>query len=342
MTPILLFTGSGGPGIASAAAATALRSAEAGTATLLLSLGPPPALEALLGTALGSGPAAVAPRLDALAIDGLGELTSTWQAQRARMPPEVARIGADELPAPPGIELAFGLLRLRDLAPRYGLVVLDAGPHDLLLRALAAPDGLRWAIRLLFGLDRGPGRSAASLDRALLPTTFIPSDMLNSAQSARVEAERLRELLIAPGAAALCYVLRPDAPALAEARIAVPALQLHGLAVASLAIGPLLPGELGGTPLATLATQQSDLEAEVAAIWPSRPQHRFTLAGDPAALAALRERVLARQAHPAWWIDLPRRAGEARPEPARVPQARPALGEQQYAAPTTPRIAIGG
>jgi membrane glycosyltransferase len=68
---------------------------------------------------------------------------------------------------------------------------------------------------------------------------------------------------------------------------------------------------------------------------------RHRLLGDATALAGLRERVLLRQAHPAWWIDLPRRAADVRPEPVRVPEVRPVPGEQ-YAAPSTTRIAIGG
>jgi len=93
----------------------------------------------------------------------------------------------------------------------------------------------------------------------------------------RVQAEQLRDLLIAPGAASTTYVLRPDAPALEEARIAIAALQLHGLAVPTIAVGPLLPGDLGGTPLATHAAAQEQLLEEVQAIWLARHVKRFNL-----------------------------------------------------------------
>jgi anion-transporting ArsA/GET3 family ATPase len=280
MTSILIFTGSAGPGIATAAAATAAHAASQGRRTLLFSLTPAPSLSALLGVAVAAAPAEIAPKLDALAIDGPADLASAWEQSRMHLPAPLDRIAGDELPLLPGLEMLFGLVRLRDLAPSYDLVALDAGPHDLLLRALALPDGLRWTVRYLFGLDRGPGRSPASVARAALPTSLIPADTLATIQDIRVQAEQLRRLLHAPGATAR-YVLRPDRPALEEARLAIPALQLHGLAVPALIVGPLLPDGLDGTALATLAAQQQAIRAEAGAIWPGRALVSLTLHAGP-------------------------------------------------------------
>jgi len=286
MTAILIFTGSAGPSITTAAAATAIHAASQGRKTLLLSLAPVANLRALLGIAVGTTPTSVAPQLDALALDGPTELVSAWEQGRTRLPAPLSQIASDELPLLPGLELLFGLLRLHELAPRYELVALDAGPHDLLLRALALPDGLRWIVRHLFGLDRGPGRSATSVARSALPISLIPSNALDGIQDTRVQAERLRVLLHAPNAA-LHYLLRPDRLGLEEARLAIPALQLHGLAVQTIIAGPMLPNGLAATPLAALAEQQAAIYAEVAASWPSRPLARFELHADEPGLAAL-------------------------------------------------------
>jgi anion-transporting ArsA/GET3 family ATPase len=286
MTAILIFTGSPGPSIGTAAAATALHAASQGRKTLLFSLAPTMNLGVLLGSTIGSVPALVAPQLDALTLDGPAELAAAWEQSRARLPAPLSQIAGDELPLLPGLELLFGLLRLRELALNYQLVVLDAGSHDLLLRALALPDGLRWMVRHLLGLDRGPGRSSASVARAALPTSFIPSDAFNGIQDIRVQAEQLRGLVHAPNAAAR-YVLRPDRLGLEEARLAIPALQLHGLAVQGLIAGPMLPNGLASTPLAPLAEQQAAIYAEAAATWPSRPLTRLDLHADQPGLAAL-------------------------------------------------------
>jgi arsenite/tail-anchored protein-transporting ATPase len=285
MTTTLVFTGSAGPGIAIAAAATALRAADAGQRTLLISLGSAVGLGTLLEAELTGEPRIVAPHLDALAIDAPAELAAAWERSRDQAPGQLPRIAGDELPLPPGLELLFGLLRLRELAPRYDMALVDAGPHDTLLRALAVPDGLRWATRLLLGLDRGPGRSPASVGRAVLPTSFMPAETLDRIQETRVVAEHARDALLTSGVTH--YVLRPDEVALAEARLAVPALQLHGLAVAALLAGPLLPGG-AGPRLAPLLERQRALLTDAVASWPTRPLLRFDLPLG-SGLGALRE-----------------------------------------------------
>jgi len=312
MTRILVYTGNAGPGIAIAAAATALHTAERGYTTLLLSLGSAHSLGALLGVPVSDAPSEIAAHLDALALDPLADLATTWDQRRASMPAQLAQVSGDELPLLPGLEPFFGLLRLRDLAPHYDRIIVDAGPHDLLLRALALPDSLRWGVRLLFGLDRGPGRSSASVSRAILPTTFMPLDALDRVQEMRVEAERLRTLLTTPGAASAHYVLRPDPPALAEARLAIPALQLHGMTAAALIAGPLLPRDASDERIAALAEQQAEIVAEARTLWPTRPLLRFTLPAAGSGLAVLHQ--TARQ------LDEPQPSDETALNPALVEQ----------------------
>ena len=123
MPNTLLFTGNAGPGIASAAAATALHSAKHGRRTLLISVGHAHSLGALLGTALAGDPREVAPRFDALAIDALAELAAAWERAGTQRPAPLAQIAGDELPLLPGLEISFGLLRLREFAPHYEVVV---------------------------------------------------------------------------------------------------------------------------------------------------------------------------------------------------------------------------
>jgi len=267
----LIFTGNAGPGIAQAAAAWALRSAGAGRPTLLISLGSPQSLGALLGAALGPAPTAVAPRLDALALDPLDVLGAAWERGRTRMPEQLARVPADELPLLPGSEAFFGLAQLNEHLPRYQQVVLDAGPHETLLRTLAAPDTLRWLVRLLLGLDRGPGRSPSSVGRALLPTAFIPGDIRDRAQDLRAGLEEARAALLEQGQTAAHYVLRPDAPALADAQLALPALHLHGLGVAAVLAGPLLPGDLADARLAPLLEEQAQTLERARQVWTTGP-----------------------------------------------------------------------
>jgi anion-transporting ArsA/GET3 family ATPase len=257
MPQALIFTGNPGPGTAIAAAAAALGMAASGERTLLLTLRPPVGLSALLEAEIGPLPTNLAPNLDVFAPEPAAELTKLWARQSAQIPPALSRIAADELPLLPGVSALFGLLALLELRSKYARIVIDAGSDEALLLALSLPDAGRWLIRLLLGLDRGPGQSRPSTLNSLLPSGLLPTELIEGAQQARVQLEQIRAELTNPAAACACYVLRPDRPGLAEARLALPALQLHGLAVAAITIGPLHPNE--------------DLPEELAALWPTRP-----------------------------------------------------------------------
>ncbi|MDZ4720607.1 MAG: ArsA-related P-loop ATPase [Roseiflexaceae bacterium] len=257
MPQTLIFTGNPGPGIAVAATAAALGIAASGQRTLLLTLGSSAGLAALLGIELGPQPAVVMPNLDVLAPDPATELAELWGRTVAQLPAGLSRMAADELPLLPGFGALFGLLRLVALRTKYERIIVDAGPHDALLLALGLPDTARWLIRLLLGLDRGPGQNRTSVINGLLPSDFLPSGFINGTQDVRVQIERTRAELISPSAACACYVLRPDTAGLAEARLALPAIQLHGLAVATVAVGPLRPSE--------------EIPEETATLWPTRP-----------------------------------------------------------------------
>ncbi len=268
----LIFTGNGGAGIALAAAATASLIAQSGQRTLLVSIGPSHSLGTLFNLPFADTPRQVAPNLDAWTIDVLSEMGNYWNAARGNLSGPGAQISGDELPLLPGADLFVGIASIRQQSANgYAALVIDAGPHDGLLRALAVPDSFRWFLRVMFGLDRGPGRSSASLGRAVVPSALIPFDWIGQVQDARVSLERIRDETIDISRSSVRYVLRPDRVALEEARLAVPGLYLHGLAVDALVLGPLLPSDIGDARLAPLATQQQEVAANAAQIWEPRP-----------------------------------------------------------------------
>lgn len=269
----LILTGTGGTGSALGAAATAHMAAAQGTKTLLVSVGPSHALTGLLQAKASSTPQpSGTANLDFWAVDTPAALSELYERMRSYLFGTLKQLSGDELPLIPGVEFFVVVEWLsRQPANSYPLVVLDAGPHDALLRVLSLPDSFRWGVRLLFGLDREPGRSMASLSRALVPTSLLPVEWMSPVQQARVRFEQVRDTLTRPDTINVRYVVRPDAPALDEARLAIPAIHLHGIAVDSLVVGPLLPADLTDPRLSTIVTQQQTTLAEVGHLWEPRP-----------------------------------------------------------------------
>lgn len=286
---ILIFAGSAGGATATAAAATAATAAAAGCRALIASIGPSHNIGALAGVAHAGSPQPVGPGLDLWALDALEDLGAAWAALRQRSASlSGSSVSGEELPIIPGSDLFLAVARLRRLEADYDLICVDAGHHDGLLRALGVPDTFRWSLRLLLGLDREPGRSSSSLARAMIPTALLPFEWVGQVQDARVQLERLRDETVAPARAQVRFVLRPDRAGLAEARTALPALQLFGLAVEQLIVGPLLPE--GVPALGPLIAEQRQVLADAAAAWGELPLRRLRAAatpGDAAGLAAI-------------------------------------------------------
>ncbi|NNJ08896.1 ArsA family ATPase [Chloroflexales bacterium ZM16-3] len=284
---ILIFVGSSGGATATAAAATAAAAAAGGRSALIASIGPSHSVGPLLGVAPSSGaPQHVAPGLDLWALNALEDLGTVWGDLRGRAGGTPASsIGAEELPIIPGSDLFLAVARLHHLSASYDLICVDAGHHDALLRALGVPDTFRWSLRLLLGLDREPGRSSASMSRAMVPSALIPFEWIGQVQDARVKLERLRDETVAPAQTRVRYVLRPDRGGLEEAALALPALQLFGLSVEQIIAGPLLPEGL--TALGLMVAEQRQVLADAAQTWAELPMRRLAAAATPGGVPGL-------------------------------------------------------
>ncbi|NTU84041.1 MAG: chromosome partitioning protein [Chloroflexales bacterium] len=277
----VLFTGPVGI-TALAAAATAAAAAAGGSRVLLASVGPSHPVAAIAGIQPPAAPQPLAAGLDLWCLDPLADMNSLWGAI---WPSSSAPITGDELPVIPGIDLFLAIAHLRGL-PSYDLVCVDGGPPEALLRALGIPDAFRCLVRLLIGLDRGPGRSSTSIARAIIPTGLLPMPLewLGWVQDARVHLERLRDEVIAPASMQVRYVFSPDRGSLADAQLNLPTLQLFGLAVESLVAGPLLPPAPG---LEALAAEQAATISQAGAIFHGRPVYGLEAVATPDGLETL-------------------------------------------------------
>jgi len=112
---ILLFTGKGGVGKTTVAAATAVSTAAAGLRTLILSTDPAHSLADALEVPLGSDPSKVVPGLDGQQIDTQRQLDKYWGSIRRQLMSVldwggVGGIEAEEFLVFPGMDELFALL----------------------------------------------------------------------------------------------------------------------------------------------------------------------------------------------------------------------------------------
>jgi arsenite-transporting ATPase len=233
---LLVFSGFSQIQQSAAALASACHAARRGQRVLLASVGPAHLAGALIGQSLSGRPLELEPNLAAMEISPIDEVGSRWDEVRPTLRTGLAArlrdIGPEELPAFPGMDAIGGLLVAEKArgTGRFDLVVLDGPPPDSLVKAITLPDVMRWLLRLVFGLDRGPGRSRSSQEMALVPTTLLPSSTTGPLQDLRVELESQRARLEASSGTRIRLVLTPDELLMPPVRAALTALGLYGMA----------------------------------------------------------------------------------------------------------------
>src|SRR5919198_2655861 len=249
----ILYTGKGGVGKTSVAAATARRCAAAGRRTIVLSTDPAHSLAESLGAPIGAEPTEVGDGLWAQQVEAQVELERNWTAVQGWLGGVLAdrgldRVVADELAVPPGGDELFSLLQLKRHfeSGEWDAIVVDCAPTGETLRLLSFPEVARW------WLDRVLGRERALLAAARpLARTFL--DLSLPDERAFAEVQRLVRNLIAMNeilrdreAVSLRLVMTPDRMVVAEAMRTFTYLNLYGYLTDAVVVNRVFPDELAG------------------------------------------------------------------------------------------------
>lgn len=158
---ILLYTGKGGVGKTTLSAATALRCAELGYKTIVISTDAAHSLSDSFNINLQEVPKKVSPNLYALEINVNYELKHNWGKIQAFMSEFLKWRGFDELMAEefaifPGMEELFSLLKLKEFYENedFKVIIIDCAPTASTLRMLSFPDAIGWYMEKFFHLER--------------------------------------------------------------------------------------------------------------------------------------------------------------------------------------------
>src|SRR5512135_246227 len=132
---ILLYTGKGGVGKTSVAAATALRCADLGYRTVVVSTDAAHSLADSFDTHIGNEPVEIAPRLMGQEIDVLHQMEQYWGTVQTWLSTVLTWRGIDELIADeasilPGMDELASLLQIVSLhdGGAYDVIIVDCAP----------------------------------------------------------------------------------------------------------------------------------------------------------------------------------------------------------------------
>jgi arsenite/tail-anchored protein-transporting ATPase len=248
----ILYTGKGGVGKTSVAAATARRCAAAGARTLVLSTDPAHSLADVLEAEVGSRPTKAGGELWAQQVSSQQELERHWSAVSAwlgRILVErgVERIAAEELTVPPGGDELFALLELKRHAGsgRWDVVVVDCAPTGETLRLLSFPDAARWWLDRVVGREQALLAAARPFARALLDVSLPDEAVVAEVHGLVRELVAMHELLREPQVS-IRLVMTPDRMVVGEAMRTYTYLNLYGYLTDAVVVNRVFPEALAG------------------------------------------------------------------------------------------------
>ncbi len=243
---ILLFTGKGGVGKTTCAAATAVKTAELGYKTLIMSSDPAHSLADALDQPLEPEPKEVLPNLYAQEVDLYYSMKKYWGNVRELLMlvfkwQGIDEIAAEELAAIPGMSEASALLWL-DLfynSDEYDLIIVDSAPTGETLTFLTLPQATEWWLTKAIPFQK---LAMQSVGMAVRKTTGIPLDKgYKELRSLFEKLKLIHSVLTNPEISSIRLVMNPEKMVIQEARRAYTYLQLYGYGIDAVLVNRILP-----------------------------------------------------------------------------------------------------
>ena len=252
MTPrTILYTGKGGVGKTSVAAATARRCAAAGARTLVISTDPAHSIADVLDAPVEGRPTAVGPRLHAQQVQAQDEMELHWGAVSdwmggLLMERGTDRIAAEELTVPPGGDELFSLLVLKGHVEsgEWDVIVVDCAPTGETLRLLSFPDAARWWLDKMLGKEQSMLNAARPLARMFLDIQLPDEQVIAEVQKLVGNLVAMHELLRDAAHVSMRLVMTPDRMVVAEAMRTFTYLNLYGYLTDAVIVNRVFPDEL--------------------------------------------------------------------------------------------------
>lgn len=246
LCPVMLFSGKGGVGKTTLAAATAVRLARMGSTVLTMSTDPAHSLSDALAVPLTSRPVRVMPNLDAMEIDARGmfsdAIDQTVGQGKASSLADLMRLVSQT----PGVDEFGAIEMLMEIMERaqHDVVILDTAPTGHTLRLLMLPDLLDTWLGKLLEMKARIARVGRLL-RRLLPSGgeggLDEAALEGGLQGGRRRIGGLREVLTDPNRAQIILVTIPEAMSVLETERTLNLLQAHGMPVATVVVNQLQP-----------------------------------------------------------------------------------------------------
>jgi len=248
---IILYTGKGGVGKTSVSAATALRCADLGYRTIVLSTDAAHSLADSFDLPIGPEPTELSPNLWGQEIDVLYQMDKYWGNVQRYMAAVFEWRGLDEIIAEemtifPGMEELASLLQIVHLHDDcdYEVVIVDCAPTGATLQLLGFPEVARWYLDKIFPLERKVIQLTRPLLRAVVDVPIPDEELFDTVAELIMSLDRMHALLADPQKSSVRLVLNPEKMVIKEAQRAFTYLNLYSYATDLVVSNRIIPASV--------------------------------------------------------------------------------------------------
>src|SRR5215469_10881095 len=254
---ILLFSGKGGVGKTSLAAATGLQLASLGHRTLVMSVDPAHSLadsfdlETALFHARTGDPLTIDRKLAIHEVNIQKEIKRHWREISSYVSSVLRATGindveAEELAILPGMEELSAMMYVNQFRREdvYDVIVLDCAPTAESMRFVSMPTTLEWYMKHIFPFQRTILKAVRPLANRVSPVELPTDSYFANIQNLFGKLEGIDELLEDPKVTSVRLVTNPEKMVLRETQRAFVYFSLHGLTVDGIIVNRVLPQEI--------------------------------------------------------------------------------------------------
>lgn len=222
---IILYTGKGGVGKTSIAAATACKIASEGKKVLIMSTDQAHSLSDCFDVKLSNNPVNISENLDAIEIDTIIENEKNWSniksyVEKLMFLKGTKSIDAEELLVFPGFDDLLSLIKIKDISDedKYDVLIVDCAPTGETMSLLKFPDIFKWWMEKIFPLKR----KAAKIAKPIIETTIkvpVPDKAtFDEIDKLYMKIDELHKLLLDREKVSIRIVTTPEKIVITEAK----------------------------------------------------------------------------------------------------------------------------
>ena len=285
-----MFTGKGGVGKTSLAAATGVRLAQLGHQTLIMSIDPAHSLADCfdldndLFRVQTSDPFPISDRLSILELNIQKEIKRHWQEISSYVSSVLRTTGisgveAEELAILPGMEELSAMMYINQYRreQRYDVIVLDAAPTAESLRFISMPTTLDWYMKHIFPFQRNLLKAVRPIANRVAPFELPTDSYFVNIHELFQKLEGVDDIMEDPHVTSVRLVTNPEKMVLRETQRAFVYFSLHGLTVDSIIVNRVLPAEVLDTWFNDWHMSQENVLREVEEYFAPVPVRRVPL-----------------------------------------------------------------